>query len=146
MDILSLVCLFLIRLVRLLNREVVCSRPAARPARFAESPLVFLKERSIRAKQQPVGADAAILDLRAVRVGPQVTAILALIVRGLLPRGRVAFQLEEAHLLDGGGGYFVLLRGHVLGVLLVSQAVVGERKGQEVRGADHALAEVRRRG
>lgn len=145
MDILSLVCLFLIRLVRLLNREVVCSRPAARPARFAESPLVFLKEHSIRAKQQPVGAGAAILDLRAVRVGPQVTAILALIVRGLLPRGRVAFQLEEAHLLDGGG-YFVLLRGHVLGVLLVSQAVVGERKGQEVRGADHALAEVRRRG
>lgn len=136
-----------------LNREVVSSRSAARSAGFAESSFVLLTEPSIRAKQQPIRA--TILDLRAadllapravaVTVGPQVSAILDLIVTSLLPSGRVAAHLEEVY-LPHCGGHFVLLCGHVLRVLLVSQTVVGEREGQEVGGANHALAEVWRRG
>lgn len=104
-----------------LNGEVGCSRSAARSAGFAESPFVVLTEPSIWAKQQPVWA--AILHLSAadlpaprgvgVRVGPQVSAVLDLIVASLLPSGRVAAHLEEVYLLSGGG-HFVLLCGHVL--------------------------------
>lgn len=79
-----------------LNREVVCSRSAARAAGFAESTSVLLADPSIRAEMQPVWA--AILDLRAaalpaargaeaVSVGPQVSAVLDLSFAGLLPPG-----------------------------------------------------------
>lgn len=104
-----------------LNREVVRSRSAARPAGFAESSLVLLTEPSVRAKQQPVRG--ATLDLRTadlpahrgvgVSVCPQVSAILDLTVTALLPSGRVAAHLEETDLLCCGG-HFVLLSGHVL--------------------------------
>lgn len=78
--------------------------------------------------------------------GPQVSAILDLTAARRGPRGRVAAHLEEGHLLCGGSGHFVLLGGHVVGVLLVGEAVVGERERQEVGGAHHALVEVRGRG
>lgn len=130
-----------------LNRKVVCSRPAARSAGSTEPSFVLLTE-NIWAEQQPVWdpADVPAATSVRVRVCPQVSAILDLIGPSLLPPGRrVAAHLQEVHPL-GGGGHFVLLCGHVLRVLLVRQAVVGEGEGQEVRGANHTLAEVWRRG
>lgn len=107
--------------VFLLNREVVCSRSAAGSAGFAASSFVLLTEPPVRTKQQPVRA--AVWDRRAaglsapgavaVSVGPDVSAILGLIVTCLLPSGRVAAHLEEVCLVRGGG-HVVLLGGHVL--------------------------------
>lgn len=142
-----------IHLFLLLYRQVVCSRSAARSAGFAESPFVLLTDPSIRAKQQPVRAtifDRRTADLPAPRavavsVGPQVAVIWDLVVTGLLPSVRVASHFEEGCLLHSSG-YFVLLCGHVLWVLLVGQTVVGEREGQEVWGTHHTLAEVWRWG
>lgn len=95
-----------------LNREVVCSRSATRSADFAESSLVF--------QQEPVRA--SILDLKtaqvsalravAVRVRPQVRAILVWSISRVLPSGRVAVHLEEVGLLQRSS-YFVLLCDHV---------------------------------
>lgn len=116
-----------------LNRQVVRSCSAAGAAGFAEPPLVLLTESPAGAKQQPVGAP--ILNLRtahlpasgpvAVIVLPEVGVLLDLAGIALLPSVRVAAHLEEGGLFDGGGD-FVLLGGHVLGVLLVHQVVAGE--------------------
>lgn len=115
----------------LLDRQVVCSRSAACAAGFAESPLVLLAESPTRAQQKPVGAP--VLDVwtsglpassaEAVLVVPEVGVLGDL--TALLPPVGVAAHLEEGRLLHGGG-YFVLLGGQVLRVLLVSQVVVGE--------------------
>lgn len=136
-----------------LNGQVVRSCSAAGAAGSAESPLVFLIVSAAGAKQEPVGA--SILDLWtadlpaagtvASVVVPQVGVVLDLTGVGLLPSVWVAAHLQEGGLLYGGG-YFVLLGGHVLWVLLVCQVVVGERKRKEVCGAHHALAEVWRWG
>lgn len=133
-----------------LNGQVVRSCSAAAAAGLAVSPLVFLTESPPGAKQKPVGA--SILDLRtadfpaartvATIVVPQVGVVLDLTGVGLLPSVWVAAHLQEGGLLHGGG-YIVLLGGHVLRVLLVRQVVVGERQRKEARRAHHALAEVR---
>ena len=106
-----------------LDGEVARSRPAACSTGFTEP------------------APGAV----AVGVRPQVTSILALKFARHLPPGRVAAQLEQVHLLHCGS-YFVLLRGHVLWVLLVGQAVGREGHRQEVSGAHHTLGEVWKRG
>lgn len=137
----------------LLNWQVVCSCSAASATGFAESPLVLLTESPTRAKQKPVRAP--ILDLWtadlpaagavAVIVIPEVGILLDLTGIGLLPSVWVAAHLEEGRLFYGGG-YFVLLGGHVLRVLLVRQVVVGESQREEVCRAHHTLAEVWRWG
>lgn len=138
---------------RRLNGQVVHSCSAAGATGLAESPLVFLTVSAAGAKQEPVGAsilDLWTTDLPAAGtvvtvVVPQVGIVLDLTGVGLLPSVWVAAHLQEGGLLYGGG-YFVLLSGHVLWILLVCQVVVGERQRKKVCGAHHALVEVWRWG
>lgn len=137
------------------NRQVVCSRSATRSAGSAESPLVLLTNPSTWIQQQPVRflalcpREAVAPAPRAIEVWLKLQAsILDRSLPLILPSGCVVVHLEEARLLGRSGrdgGYFVLLGGHVLGVLLVGQTVGGQHHGQEVCRSNDAVGKIRGR-
>lgn len=76
-------------------------------------------------------------------LGPHIDLVLNGGRTGLVPPRAEAVHLEEVLLCSN---HVVLLRGHVLRVLLIGQAVLREWEGQKVGGAYDTLAEVRGRG
>lgn len=106
-----------------LNGEVISSAPAACPTGFTEASLVFLSHGRIGTQLESLVIAPCWVAV-AVGLSPLIT-VLNGVSPCLVPGCAVAGELEE--ILLHSGSHVALLRGHVLGVLLVRQAVL--RKG-----------------